>query len=146
MIRDILIVTESDIVKTPCLEVGADEDVSALITDLKDTANNDYTDLVAIGLAANQIGVLKRVIYINDKGYKGALVNPVLLSGKGESVADEMCFSIPGVRVPIKRYKQIKVKHREGTVKLDGMAARAAQHEIDHIDGILITDKNAGIR
>lgn len=70
-------------------------------------------------------------------------MNPEIVKAKGSAYALEMCFSLPGVQLRIRRATTIKVKTRnhEVILKFTGMAARIVQHEIDHLDGILISDR-----
>lgn len=111
-----------------------------------------------IGLAANQIGALQRIIIVDttpsdekNKHNKNSckwiiLINPEILSQEGEDVAEEGCLSFPDVRGRIKRATQIKVKGwnvNGQTVEIEaaGMPARVIQHEIDHLNGILFIDR-----
>ena len=98
-----------------------------------------------IGLAATQIGLLHRVI-VADIG-EGALqlVNPVIYFKEGEALAEEGCLSLPGVRLSVTRALRIGVSglNRSGErveMTADNLLARVIQHEVDHLDGILITD------
>ena len=97
------------------------------------------------GLAAPQIGVLKRVIAIKSKK-PYVMFNPII--GKKPSpmtITEEGCLSIPGERIRIPRRKNIIVKYQDlfgktQVKKFSGMDARVIQHEIDHLNGVLITD------
>jgi len=100
-----------------------------------------------LGLAANQIGILSRAIVMDVQGLRLAVINPVITPrGKATRFSIESCLSCPGKRVRVKRHKRITltgynsewqpIKH-----KLSGLAAACAQHEVDHLNGILITDK-----
>ena len=95
-----------------------------------------------VGMAANMIGVSKRIIAFNDEGSYGVMLNPVITRFSGPYDTEEGCLSLPGVR-PVRRYKSIKVEYQ--TVKLErriktytGYTAQIIQHEIDHCNGILI--------
>lgn len=100
-----------------------------------------------IGLAANQVDVLKRIIVISTKDGPLPLINPVL-SRKSfrKEEGEEGCLSVPGVFGTVKRHKSLVIKalDRQGnpiSLKASGMFARVAQHEVDHLDGILFIDK-----
>lgn len=99
----------------------------------------------AAGLAAPQIGASVRVFVL--AGYEHAFVNPTVAKVSDETaVAIEECLSIPGVRVQITRPKWVKLSFTDehGTaraLKIHGFGARAALHELDHLDGILITGR-----
>jgi len=100
-----------------------------------------------IGLAANQVDVLKRIIIVNTKDGPLALINPKISrkSFKKEE-AEEGCLSIPGVYGTVKRHYRITVSAytRDATkikMKAAGLFARVIQHEVDHLDGILFIDK-----
>jgi len=100
-----------------------------------------------IGLAANQIGILKRIVVIADKEGPLILINPEIIEKSWlKNIMEEGCLSVPGVFGTVKRHKKITVaaiNSRGETLKLkaEGMLARVIQHEIDHLDGILFIDK-----
>lgn len=99
-----------------------------------------------VGLAAPQIGISKRVIVVDAGDGLLGIVNPEITSSRGEDIAVEGCLSIPGVAGEVKRAEQVEVKglDRAGKVikvRATGLLARALQHEIDHLDGILFIDK-----
>ncbi len=107
-----------------------------------------------VGLAAPQVGVLQRffVTELPEDEEEGLpaetyiLFNPEIVKGKGEQVGYEGCLSIPGYIGEVARQEQITVKGlneggRPVRYKLDGYLARVFQHEIDHLDGVLYTDK-----
>ncbi|MCD6472886.1 peptide deformylase [Candidatus Aerophobetes bacterium] len=99
----------------------------------------------AIGLAAPQVGIDKQLIVVDvDEGLL-KLINPLILLKEGEGVLEEGCLSVPGITVKVKRAKNIVVEgwNEEGKrvkVEAKGLFARAIQHEIDHLQGILIID------
>lgn len=99
------------------------------------------------GLAANQIGVPLRVFVVKgDDNQHYGLVNPVLVRGEGSQVGYEGCLSFPGWVGEVERYERVVVKGlnrkgREVRIKTMGFTARAFQHELDHLDGILFTDR-----
>jgi len=100
-----------------------------------------------VGLAAPQLGVNQRVVVISPYDHKPmAMINPVILRSEGEQIGQEGCLSIPGLYGDVKRAALVEIeaydrKGRKFTVELEGMPARIAQHEIDHLDGILFIDK-----
>jgi peptide deformylase len=106
-------------------------------------------DALGIGLAATQLGVLHRVLvyraYSDDP--LTALVNPVIEWAAEElETLEEGCLSLPGVHVEVERPAQVRVRARDVTgrelvVEVEGLEARVIQHEIDHLDGILILDR-----
>jgi peptide deformylase len=98
-----------------------------------------------LGLAAPQVGILKRVIVADVGDGLVSLVNPRILWRQGKDTMPEGCLSIPGINLEIKRSKEVIVEglNKEGEkVQLGavGLLARVLQHEIDHLDGILIID------
>jgi len=100
-----------------------------------------------VGLAAPQIGIAKRVSVIDtsvgeDESKKVVIINPEILSKDGNQTGEEGCLSIPGFREPLTRANKVTVRaqnEKGETVELDGeeLLARAFQHEIDHLNGIL---------
>jgi peptide deformylase len=100
-----------------------------------------------VGLAAPQIGILQRIIVIAPEGMRPtALINPVVVKSEGEFIGQEGCLSIPGLYGDVKRPEYVEVeamdrRGREVVFELEGMPAKVVQHEIDHLDGILFTDK-----
>lgn len=104
-----------------------------------------------VGLAAPQIGVSKRVIVVDVGEGLYEVINPEVLDRRGEMLDLEGCLSIPEVVGDVKRAAEIRVRglDREGReieVEAGGYLARAFQHEIDHLDGILFIDKAENMR
>ena len=94
-----------------------------------------------MGLAAPQIGVSLRVAVISTPEASLVLVNPeVVRIGRERSTQDEGCLSLPGVLIPVERANRITVRSEGQAYNLSGLTARVAQHELDHLDGKLITD------
>jgi len=113
---------------------------------LKDMAETMY-DAEGVGLAAPQVGISKRVIVVDVGDETGLIemVNPVIVSSEGEQLGAEGCLSIPHLNGDVKRADHIKVagQDRDGNpieLEASGFLARAFQHEIDHLNGVLFTD------
>jgi peptide deformylase len=106
-------------------------------------------DALGAGLAATQLGVMHRVFLYRAEPDApiGVLVNPELEWSGGETVlGEEGCLSIPGVWVEVERPEQVRMRGfdtrgRERTVEAEGMEARVLQHELDHLDGVLMLDR-----
>ena len=111
-----------------------------LAQDLVDTllANRER----CVGMAANMIGVAKRVIVFDNEGTDMVMFNPVILKKEGQYDTEEGCLSLPGIR-PTTRWNKIKVQYQNAAFQtriktFSGWTAQIIQHEIDHCDGILI--------
>lgn len=129
----------------PVKEVN--DSIRRLLDNMKDT----MYDANGAGLAAPQIGISKRVIVVDAGDDLLELVNPEIIAAEGTDTDWEGCLSIPGYTGEVTRYAKVTVKalDREGKeveVTRDGLAARALQHEIDHLDGILFIDKAEKVR
>ena len=106
-------------------------------------------DALGVGLAATQLGILHRVLVyrVDPEEPVAALVNPELeWSSEEVEVAEEGCLSLPGVHVEVERPVRVRVRARdrgggELEIEAEGLGARVIQHEIDHLDGILILDR-----
>jgi peptide deformylase len=105
-------------------------------------------DASGVGLAANQVGVLRRVLVMQPTEEDPiALVNPVVRESSDEvDTDDEGCLSLQGVTVPVERRLRVTIEGRdehgeEVSYELEGLAARVAQHELDHLDGVLILER-----
>jgi peptide deformylase len=104
---------------------------------------------LGVGLAATQVGVLHRLLVYRaySEDTTAVLVNPVLeWASEEREAAEEGCLSIPGVLVEVERSAQVRVRARDTSgaellVEAEGLEARVIQHEIDHLDGILILDR-----
>jgi len=108
-----------------------------------------------IGLAANQIGVSLRIISIEAGLEKETLplilLNPEIVEVASEEIAEEGCLSLPGFYETVKRARQVSVKAitlegKEFSMECEGLLARAFQHEIDHLNGILLVDHLSPIK
>ncbi|EEG76714.1 peptide deformylase [Dethiobacter alkaliphilus] len=114
---------------------------------LEDMVETMY-DAEGIGLAAPQVGISKRIIVIDVQDETGVLklINPEIISGEGKETSVEGCLSFPGVAGEVERDESVTVRAQDpdgNTVEIcaSGLLARAFQHEIDHLDGILFVDK-----
>ena len=119
---------------------SATEADKQVIQDLLDTlrANQEH----CVGMAANMIGVRKRIIVVAMGPFHFAMVNPVITKKSGEYQTEESCLSLDGVR-PCTRYKEIEVDYldqdfRPQHGKYKDFTAQIIQHEVDHFEGILI--------
>lgn len=117
--------------------------VQKLLTDMADT----MYDAEGVGLAAPQVGILKRLIVIDVGDENGLieLINPEIVAQEGEQFGPEGCLSIPGYRGDVRRALTVTVKGldrngKEVTYTGSELLARAFQHEIDHLNGVLYTD------
>lgn len=117
-----------------------------LIDDMYETMDVAY----GVGLAAPQVGILKRVIVIDNRdeenGKRFYMINPEIIEKEGVEVGMEGCLSVPGKQGTVERSKDIKVRYndlsgKEKIMYAEDFLARIIQHEIDHLDGILYTDK-----
>ena len=119
-----------------------DGSVQRLIDDMIETMRS----APGVGLAAPQVGVLLRVIIVQEPEQEViALINPEIIKRSGEQLAEEGCLSLPGYRAMIKRAVNVTVKGRdregrERRLKADELLAQALQHEIDHLNGVLYID------
>lgn len=98
-----------------------------------------------IGLAAPQVGIGKQIIVVDVGEGLLKLINPLILLKEGESILEEGCLSLPGVALKVKRAKSIVIegwneKREKVKIEAEGLFAHAIQHEVDHLQGILIID------
>lgn len=120
-----------------------DDSLSRLAEEMLETVR----DHEGVGLAANQIGQLKRLLVVSVEGEEHAIVNPILEKVSPETGKDtEGCLSLPGVQLEIERPHAVTVSGYtpEGDplrLDLEGLVARIIQHEVDHLDGVLILDR-----
>jgi len=124
-----------------------DDGVKALVADLYETMRAAK----GVGLAANQIGVARRVAVAAADDKEVVLVNPVVVESDGEDIAEEGCLSIPDIFAEVSRPARVVVETTDENgqrrrVEGSGLLARAIQHEIDHLDGILFLDRIGPIK
>lgn len=114
--------------------------------ELLDDMRESMVKFDGCGLAAVQVGVLRRAIVLDVNNMKIELINPVILDSFGENISSEGCLSVKGQSGYVKRPEQMTVKAldrygNEFELTGVGLLAKALSHEIDHLDGILYTDK-----
>ena len=126
---------------------GVDDEIRRFITDMRETMKA----YGGVGLASNQVGVLRRVLVVDvplEDGERGAyaLVNPVVKRRSGTQSGEEGCLSIPGIWEEVTRPDRVVVQAldedgRDIELDAEGYLARAVLHEIDHLDGVLFVDR-----
>lgn len=135
-----------DVLRKNCREVKeVNERILTLIDDMLDT----MYEANGVGLAAPQVGVLKRVVVIDVGEGPIVMINPVILETSGEQTGDEGCLSLPGKSGVVTRPDYVKAKAfdeemQEYEIEGTGLLARAICHECDHLDGVLYVDKVEG--
>ncbi len=132
IIRDVIFLAQKSVPATP-------EDLP-VAADLRDTLTANAERCV--GMAANMIGIAKRILIFDDDGDYVVMFNPELVKYSAPFQTEEGCLSLDGTR-PTKRYKSIKVKYQNEEFQTriktyTGWTAQIIQHELDHLDGILI--------
>ena len=153
MIRPVLRLPERVLKKRA--EDVAGGDVQSLVDDLIETMR---ASPACVGLAAPQVGVLQRVIVVDVTGHPKtktchglvALVDPSIVDSSGKDSGREGCMSVPDLTANVTRSKRVAVSGTlpdgsRAVIVTDGFEARAFQHEIDHLDGMLILDRVASL-
>jgi len=112
---------------------------------IKDMMETMY-DSKGIGLAAPQVGILKRIVVIDIGNGPMAIINPEIIEMQGSQLSNEGCLSLPGIQKNVARPEEVSVKalNEKGediVIEGEGLLARALCHEIDHLDGVLFIDK-----
>ncbi len=133
----------NNILRSKSLEV---KEINAGVLRALDNLRDTMYAADGVGLAAPQIGILKRMIVIDIGDNLIELINPEILSQEGEQLGTEGCLSIPGIVGRVSRAKRVQVRglDREGqerNIEAVDLLAKALQHEIDHLEGILFIDK-----
>ncbi|ADY73117.1 Peptide deformylase [Desulfurobacterium thermolithotrophum DSM 11699] len=149
MIREIRIYPDDVLKKKAEVVTEFNEELEQLVNDMFETMYKRG----GVGLAANQIGILKKVVVIDlhsGKEKQGKeqiiLINPEIVALEGEEVKEEGCLSLPGLYKKVKRaaYAKVKAQNLKGEefiIEGEGLLARAFQHEIDHLNGIVFIDR-----
>jgi len=142
-IRKIVKLGEDDVLRKRCRKVEKfDKRLEQLLDDMADT----MYEADGAGLAAPQVGILKRCVVIDAGEGLIELVNPEILSAEGTQMCIEGCLSVPGRRGRVERPEKVIVhaqdrKGRHIELEGDGFLANAICHELDHLDGIVYVDK-----
>lgn len=143
-IRTILNVTDdNELLRKKSREImEIDQRIKTLLDDMAET----MYDANGVGLAAPQVGILRRAVVIDIGEGLIELINPVIVYKKGEQIDAEGCLSVPGRSGTVARPEKVKVRalNRDGEEILidgEGLLARALCHEIDHLDGTVYIDK-----
>ncbi len=137
-----------EVLRKRCFEVeNFDENLFKLLDDMKDTVRKEQ----GAGLAAPQVGVLRRAVVVDleDEGYF-EFINPVIVSQKGEQSGWEGCLSVRGKSGIVSRPMKVTLSYQDRygekhILKAKGFFARAICHELDHLDGVLYIDKATNI-
>ncbi len=146
MVKDIVLFGDPILRRKASWVKKIDKEIKELIKDLTHTIKVEG----GVGLAANQIGALKGVIVLHEIKEEEErifpIINPEILRKEGEQRDDEGCLSFPDLYIPITRAEKVLVTYmdEEGKVieeEFSGLLARAIQHEIDHLNGVLFIDR-----
>ena len=140
-LRKILTVEESALHKTCRPVENFDKKLHQLLKDMRDT----LVDSGGVGLAAPQVGILRRVVLVDNGEQILELINPTLVETDGEQVGPEGCLSVPGKYGLVKRpyYAKVRAQDRNGNwfeAEGEELTARCFCHELDHLDGIIYTE------
>lgn len=132
------------VLREKCRDIEiVDSEVTGLIKDMEETL---HLSPGRAGLAACQVGILKK-LFIYDIGYGvRCIVNPDIIDKDEEVLKEEGCLSLPGVSVKVPRYERVKMRYATPSghkliIEAYGFLAQVFQHECDHLDGILIIDR-----
>ena len=149
MVREIRIYPDEVLKKKAETVTDFNEEIRQIVNDMFETMYKRG----GVGLAANQVGILKRIVIIDlhsGKENQGkeqiVLINPEIVTLEGEEIKEEGCLSLPGLYKKVKRaaYAKVKAQNLNGeefTIEGEGLLARAFQHEIDHLNGIVFIDR-----
>ncbi len=132
-----------DVLRKICrTQLNFDDKLAMMLDDMKET----MYEADGVGLAAPQVGILRRFCVIDVGDGLIELVNPVIMEQSGSQIGQEGCLSVPNEYADVQRpmYVKVRAQDRNGNnfvVEGEGLKARALCHEIDHLDGILYIDK-----
>lgn len=135
---------KDEILRKKCKDVAdVNDKVRQLLDDMMDTLHASDN---GAALAANQVGLLRRLVVVDYEGHYLKLVNPLIIEKAGEQDCIEGCLSFPGIFGKTKRPKKIIVEalNENGqkiTLQFEGEMAKCLCHEIDHLDGVVFIDK-----
>jgi peptide deformylase len=142
-----------DVLKEKAAEV---RDISQRIVDLAAAMAQTMHHAPGIGLAAPQVGESLQLLTVDlslgeDPGELLVIVNPRIIESEGYEISEEGCLSVPGYSLPIKRSARIllqamRLDGGELRAEFDGLKARVLQHEIDHLNGMLIVDRISSLK
>ncbi len=144
-VRNVRVIGD-EILRKKCKEVKfITPRIDMLVKDMIDT----MYEMNGVGLAAPQVGVLKRIVVIDVGEGVHVFINPQIIEKDGEQVGEEGCLSVPGKAAIVKRPNHVKVraydlKMKEFELEGEELLARAICHECDHLDGILYVDNTEG--
>ena len=147
MARKFVVQTGDPVLREKCTEVKTfNGELWRLLDDMKETVRAEE----GAGLAAPQIGIAKRVVVIDVEEGFFELVNPVIVAVKGEQTGAAGCLSVKGKQGTVTRPYKVRAEYRDRNGKkhkltAEGFFARAVCHELDHLDGILYTDRASEI-
>lgn len=132
-----------DILRKKCKVV---DEITPKIKVLLDDMLDTMYDAEGVGLAAPQVGILKRIVVIDAGEGPLKLINPEILKTEGSAIDTEGCLSVPGEQGSVERPERLTVKalNEKGEkiiIEAEGLLARAVCHEVDHLDGVLFIDK-----
>jgi peptide deformylase len=133
----------------PVLRMRANEveDFDEELQRLADRMTSLMHDAHGVGLAATQVGVLRRLFVFSDEDEDRVLVNPrIVESSDGVCTDEEGCLSLGPIRVPVERAQEVVIEGQDLSgapvrLELQGLSARVVQHELDHLDGVLIVQR-----
>ena len=141
--RNIIILGEDEVLRKKCRKVDKfDDKLHALLDDMAET----MYDANGAGLAAPQVGILKRAVTIDVGEGLIELVNPEIIASEGKKVEVEGCLSVPGKAGMVERPEKVTVRaqNRSGEtfeITGEGMLCKCLCHELDHLDGVVYVDR-----
>lgn len=152
MVREVLIWPHPLLKKKAASVARVDDAIRALVKDMFETMYAED----GVGLAATQVGELKRIIVLDTRPRQPdsnpiAMINPEIFATDGTTVYQEGCLSLPGEAEDVERAARVSVRFldvegREQTLACDGLLSIAVQHEIDHLDGIVFVDHLSSLK
>jgi len=143
MEEGMIVLYGDEVLRTKAEEIG---EINDEICELIQRMYVAMAESRGLGVAGPQVGVSKRLFVYDIGDGRHALINPKLLSGRGEDRGLEGCLSIPGLQGEVARYESVTVTgiNEDGKkvrIRAEGLMARLFQHEIDHLDGMMFIDR-----